>query len=130
MKDSFGIAIEAGDYVMSASMSGGLAKLGTVYLAASGRPMMDVAASNWTSAQRRSELGSMTLVLRKADGTVPEHVGVTPPSVADVESALRDLIADLDYDLHKGHERDEETGEDHYPGTARAFHAAITGGSD
>lgn len=63
--------------------------------------------------------------------TVPEHVGVTPPSVADVESALRDLIADLDYDLHKYTERDETTGADHYPAMAKAFHAAITtGGAD
>jgi hypothetical protein len=32
-----------------------------------------------------------------------------------VDAALRSLISDLDYDLHKQLERDEETGEDNYP---------------
>jgi hypothetical protein len=31
-----------------------------------------------------------------------------------VDRALRNIIARLDYDLHKGIERDEETGEDTY----------------
>jgi hypothetical protein len=127
MRDSFGVEIDAGDYVLSASTSGGVAKLGTVYLAASGRPMMEVAASNCT-IHRRSEIGSMVVVLRKADGTVPAHVGVAPPTVVEVEEALRYLMAHWDYDLHKAHERDEETGEDHYPETARAFHEMLMGG--
>ena len=38
-----------------------------------------------------------------------------------VETALRDLISDLDYDLHKQLESDEETGEDAYPPLADAF---------
>jgi hypothetical protein len=38
-----------------------------------------------------------------------------------VESALRSIVADLDYDLHKQVEEDEETGEDHYPALAREF---------
>lgn len=74
MKDSFGVAIEEGDYVMSASTSGGVAKLGTVYLAPSGRPMMTISTANYRCRQSRSELGSMVCVLRKADGTVPAHV--------------------------------------------------------
>lgn len=73
-RDSFGVKIEEDDYVMSASTSGGNAKLGTVYLAASGRPMLHVAHSNHGMRNRRSELGYMTLVLRKADGSVPAHV--------------------------------------------------------
>lgn|GEM_PF-4122640 len=32
-----------------------------------------------------------------------------------LEERLRTLIADLDYDLHKSLEADEETGEDRYP---------------
>ncbi|WP_425837429.1 hypothetical protein [Streptomyces fractus] len=74
MRDSFGVTIEPGDYVLSAASSTGLFKLGTVYLAASGRPMMEVSQSNWGDAQRKSEVGSNVLVLCKADGTVPEHV--------------------------------------------------------
>lgn len=37
---------------------------------------------------------------------------------ADIEAALRALLADLDYDLHKAIESDEETGEDGYPAVA------------
>lgn len=74
MKDAFGTPIEAGDYVLSAASSTGLFKLGIVYLAPSGRPMMQVTRSNWRGANRRSEIGSNVLVLRKADGTVPAVV--------------------------------------------------------
>lgn len=38
-----------------------------------------------------------------------------------VEAALRALIADVDYDLHKQIECDEEDGTDHYPGLAANF---------
>jgi hypothetical protein len=38
-----------------------------------------------------------------------------------VESSLRDLLADLDYDLHKSIERDESTGENRYPEIAADF---------
>jgi hypothetical protein len=128
MKDSFGVDLEAGDYVLSAASTSSFFKLGTVYFAPSGRAMMKVARSNWDRAQRRSEVGSNVLVLRKADGTVPAHIGVTPPSVDDVEDALRNFLAHLDYDLHKSLEHDEETGEDCYPETARAFLQSMTGG--
>jgi hypothetical protein len=74
MKDSFGTPIEEGDYVLSAASSSGFFKLGVVYFAPSGRPMMEVTRSNWSRAHRRSEVGSNVLVLRKADGTVPAHV--------------------------------------------------------
>lgn len=74
MQDSFGTAIGEGDYVLSAASSTSLFKLGVVYSAPSGRLMMEVMRSNWGDAQRRSELGSNGLVLRKADGTVPAYV--------------------------------------------------------
>ncbi|MEU3729961.1 hypothetical protein AB0E81_11210 [Streptomyces sp. NPDC033538] len=74
MRDSFGTPIEAGDYVLSAASSSSFFKLGVVYLAPSGRLMMEVTRSNWSGANRRSEVGSNVLVLRKADGTVPAHV--------------------------------------------------------
>ncbi|MEO3974410.1 hypothetical protein [Streptomyces sp. CAU 1734] len=81
MTDSFGVPIGAGDYVLSAATSSGIFKLGFVYFAPSGRSMMEVTLSNWRRAQRRSEVGSNILILRKADGTVPEHVA-GGPSVA------------------------------------------------
>lgn len=74
MRDSFGTRIEAGDYILSAASSSSFFKLGIVYLSPSGRLMMEVTRSNWDRAQRRSEVGSNVLVLRKADGAVPSHV--------------------------------------------------------
>lgn len=38
-----------------------------------------------------------------------------------VDAALRALISDLDYDLHKNIECDEETGEDGYPDLVDEF---------
>lgn len=43
---------------------------------------------------------------------------------ARVERALRKVIAHLDYDLHKGLESDEETGEDTYGEVVARFVAA------
>jgi hypothetical protein len=71
--------------------------------------------SGWS----RSQIGSMAVVLRKADGTVPAHVNPEPaPAGLDMEAldgALRGYLACLDYDLHKGIESGEEDGEDRYP---------------
>lgn len=41
--------------------------------------------------------------------------------VKKIESALRSLIAELDYDMFKYLEHDEETGEDHFPEIAKSF---------
>jgi hypothetical protein len=38
-----------------------------------------------------------------------------------VERALRSLISDLDYDIHKSLESDEETGLDSYPDLTAEF---------
>lgn len=38
-----------------------------------------------------------------------------------VDAALRSLISDLDYDLHKEIECDEETGDDSYPILVEGF---------
>lgn len=38
-----------------------------------------------------------------------------------VDAALREVLADLDYDLHKSLEYDETTGEDTYHECAHAF---------
>lgn len=48
-------------------------------------------------------------------------------NVADVEEALRTLLADLDYDLHKSTEEDEETGEDGYPALAEQMFDSLRG---
>jgi hypothetical protein len=72
-RDSFGVPLEAGDYVVSGATSTGNLKVGTVYFTESGTPMMNVAESNH-NATGRSALGYMSMVLRKADGTVPDHV--------------------------------------------------------
>lgn len=46
-------------------------------------------------------------------------------NVADVEEALRSLLADLDYDLHKATEEHEETGEDGYPALAEQMFSSL-----
>lgn len=83
MKDSFGVTIDPGDYVLSAAPSSGWAKIGTVYAAPSGRLMLEIAHSSWDGHQKRSEIGSTCAVLRKADGTVPAHIGYTSRLVVD-----------------------------------------------
>jgi hypothetical protein len=79
VKDSFGVDVAPGDYILSASTSGGWAKIGTVYaVPSSGRLMMTVEHGNSGRSyysQSRSQIGSMSTVLRKADGTVPAHIG-------------------------------------------------------
>jgi hypothetical protein len=42
-----------------------------------------------------------------------------------LEQALRWLIADLDYDIHKSIERDEWDGEDKYPALAGEFRVLL-----
>lgn len=61
--------------------------------------------------------------------TVPVTVAVNVITVDAVESALRGLIADLDYDQHKNMERPEDGGPDRYPELAREFLAAIVNAS-
>lgn len=38
-----------------------------------------------------------------------------------IEHALKQVISDLDYDLHKNLERDEVTGQDAYPDLVEEF---------
>jgi hypothetical protein len=47
------------------------------------------------------------------------------PTRAHYETALRAVIAELDYDLHKGIERHEETGENEYPELAAKFERLV-----
>lgn len=89
MKDSFGVDVEPGDYVLSASMSGGRARIGTVYAVASGRLMLHAEHGMRGSARypeiAKQQLGSMVAVLRKADGTVPSHIGYSDRILIDGE---------------------------------------------
>ncbi|WP_030962636.1 hypothetical protein [Streptomyces sp. NRRL S-378] len=135
MKDSFGVEIEEGDYILSASTTHGRVKVGTAFRSRTGNLSMRIDISAQYGRQesehpRSGQLGHNVVVLRKADGTVPAHVGVTPPTVADVEDALRNFMAHQDYDQHKALECDEETGEDCYPQVAEDFYRSLMGGAD
>ncbi|MEW1551397.1 hypothetical protein [Streptomyces tsukubensis] len=131
MKDTFGVDIEPGDYILSASTTRGRVKLGHAYEGRNGLLMrIDHSATygeRETTHPKSGQLGLNVVVLRKADGTIPQHIGVAPPSVDDVESALRHFMAHQNYDQHKTLERDEETGENHYPQVARDFHRELMG---
>lgn len=52
------------------------------------------------------------------------------PTRAQYEKALRAIFAQEDYDLHKGIERDEETGEDGYPKLAEQFEQLVAEAGD
>lgn len=75
MKDSFGVDVAPGDYILSApSNKWGMPKIGTVYAAKSGRLMVDVLHGP-ASERSKVEVGSGCAVLRKANGDVPAHIG-------------------------------------------------------
>lgn len=75
MRDSFGVDVAPGDYILSApSNKWGRPKIGTVYAALSGRLMVDVAHGP-SSERSKVEVGSDCAVLRKANGDVPAHIG-------------------------------------------------------
>jgi len=80
--DSLGEPLEPGDYVLSASTTGGRMKLGRVY-AGQGRyghtSGMEVSQSFVNGiredvTRRRQLMGDNVIVLCKADGTIPELV--------------------------------------------------------
>lgn len=54
-----------------------------------------------------------------------ENEPVVIVNQGDVEAALRLVLSELDYDLHKSIESDEETGEDNYPLLAGAMFQAL-----
>lgn len=53
---------------------------------------------------------------------------IQPGLLARYEQALRAIITQEDYDLHKGIERHEETGEDGYPALAEQFARIVHAG--
>lgn len=79
MNDSFGIPIEPGDYILSASTTGGRVKLGRAKAGRNGLLMsVDLSAQYGKveeSHPATGQLGYNVVVLRKADGSVPEHIG-------------------------------------------------------
>jgi hypothetical protein len=46
-------------------------------------------------------------------------------TASDLEAVLRNWMAEIDYDLHKAIEMDEETGEDGYPEQAAKVFADL-----
>lgn len=122
MKDSFGVDVAPGDYILSApSNKWGRPKIGIVYAAPSGRLMVDVEHGP-ASERSKVEIGLGCAVLRKANGDVPAHIGTAAPVNRDgIDAALRHFLAHEDYDLHKAMECGEEDGEDHYPEAVDEF---------
>ncbi|OKI19278.1 hypothetical protein [Streptomyces sp. CB03911] len=78
MIDSFGVPVEVGDYILSASTSGGRVKVGRVVQGRHGLMMAVETAAKWgeriEEPQRTGQFGYNTVILRKADGSVPVHV--------------------------------------------------------
>ncbi|GGX26726.1 hypothetical protein [Streptomyces chryseus] len=78
MKDSFGVEVEEGDYILSASTTGARVKVGHAYEGRNGMLMrIDVSAQHGRQEfehPKSGQLGYNVVVLRKADGTVPAHV--------------------------------------------------------
>lgn len=78
--DSFGVPVENGDTILSASTSGGMVKVGTAdQQPGDARFMMRVdLACSWGNPvpkpAKRGAVGYNVVVLRKADGTVPKHL--------------------------------------------------------
>ncbi|MGI5404167.1 hypothetical protein ACQEVG_32895 [Streptomyces sp. CA-135486] len=82
VKDSFGVEIEEGDYILSASTTHGRVKVGRAYQGRNGMLMRIEISAQYGRQEaehpKSGQLGYNVVVLRKADGTVPEHVtGVT-----------------------------------------------------
>ena len=78
--DSFGVEIEPGDYILSASTATGRLKLGRAKQGKgrAGRMVMAVSVSFIGGIQEKmfnavSPMGLNVVVLRKHDGTVPDH---------------------------------------------------------
>ncbi|MFB7671308.1 hypothetical protein ACFC26_07805 [Kitasatospora purpeofusca] len=92
MRDAFGIDIEPGDYLLSSSTTSGRVKVGHAKQG-SACIVMDVelsAVDGMAEVPRRrtGQLGYNTVVLRKADGTAPAHIGPAP----DVDAAIRERV--------------------------------------
>lgn len=87
MKDSFGVTIEPGDYILSASTTRGRVKVGTAKQGTNGLLMTVDLSATYGSLEdehpKTGQLGCNVVVLRKADGSVPAHIGFTSRLVVD-----------------------------------------------
>lgn len=87
MKDSFGVDIEVGDYILSASTTGARVKVGTAKQGRNGLLMtVDLSAQHGVQEHehpKTGQLGYNVVVLRKADGTVPVHIGYSDRILVD-----------------------------------------------
>ncbi len=94
MIDSFGVLVEVGDYILSASTSGGRVKVGRVIQGRHGLMMAVETAAKWgewiEAPQRTGQFGYNTVILRKADGSVPAHVG-GPGSWLTIDGTTREV---------------------------------------
>jgi hypothetical protein len=87
MRDSFGVTIEPGDYILSASTTRGRVKVGTAKQGNNGLLMtVDLSATYGALEDdhpKTGQLGCNVVVLRKADGTVPAHIGYSDRILID-----------------------------------------------
>jgi hypothetical protein len=74
---------------------------------------------------RTVEITEWHPVTKQAEPAAAEQPPAATPPVDVLERALRTLLADLDYDLHKATEHGEEDGLDHYPELAAQFAATL-----
>lgn len=77
MIDSFGVPLEEGDFILSASTTGARVKMGTAFRGKNGM-LMKIARSAVYGGleekpQKTGQLGCNVIVLSKADGTIPDH---------------------------------------------------------
>ncbi|WP_282203929.1 hypothetical protein [Kitasatospora fiedleri] len=100
MKDSFGVDIEPGDYILSASTTHGRVKVGRARAGQYGRLSMEIGVSAQHGRQeekhpKAGQLGHNVVVLRKADGTVPVHVA-GPGNWLTVDGELLGAVVEVE----------------------------------
>ncbi|MFD5504626.1 hypothetical protein ACFWJS_33785 [Streptomyces sp. NPDC127061] len=78
MNDTFGVEIEVGDYILSASTTSGRVKMGHATQGRNGLLMTIEHSAKYgeleADHQKTGQLGYNVVILRKADGFVPAHV--------------------------------------------------------
>lgn len=83
MNDSLGTRVEVGDLVLSASTTNGRVKIGRVEEGPNGLRMLISASFHWGSREdgdsvrhpKRQAFGTNLIVLKKADGSIPNSLG-------------------------------------------------------
>lgn len=73
-RDEFGEDVEEGDTILSFATRTGMVKIGKAYYGPSTLRMV-IMSANYGGHSKSSEVGSFFIILRKADGRVPEKIG-------------------------------------------------------